>query len=83
MQPAHFCAKLAITDYCVQLNPLQPSKGKKISCCIYNNSTEITLGTNDRLQENLFYHYTVTAVNDIGNESSIVLQLTLIAMPHS
>ena len=78
MQPAHFCAKLAITDYCVQLNPLQPSKGKKIS-----NSTEITLGTNDRLQENLFYHYTVTAVNDIGNKSSIVLQLTLIAMPHS
>ena len=77
MQPAHFCAKLAITDYCVQLNPLQPSKGNKISSCVYNNATEITLGTNDRLQENLFYHYTVTAVNDIRNKSSIARNLCM------
>ena len=79
-QPAYFCAEQIITNYCIHLNPLQPSKENEISLCIDNNITEIILGPDNGVKENVLYFYSITAANNIGIRSSITKNLCKFAL---
>ena len=81
IQPAYFCTEQIITNYCINLNPLQPPNHEN-SFCVYNNITEIILGSDNGVKENVLYFYSVTAVNNVGNSSSSNKNLSKLALIH-
>ena len=78
MQPAYFCSE-AIIQYCIWLRP-SAYTGNGVKLCVPSNQTEFLLGPDNGVKCDTFYEYVITAVNDLGNTSSITKNLCKFSM---
>ena len=69
LQPALYCINYPVSTYLLKLR--SEEIGSKVERSFSSNETEVTIGSNDGLKGNKKYQYTVTAINSVGNATSI------------
>ena len=78
MQPAYFCSEYPIIKYIINMKSVT-NTDRNFTLQIVTNKTEsdseVILTNSDRLEENQFYQYSITAVNSLGRNTSVTKYL--------